>query len=139
MSQTYHRSHKHAALLTPDPLSRRMREDVEREPIFSQCVEKGATLVLPLIGCGPLEVPICKQSADVPAAGPWHREVSCGCNEMDPPLCGSALMSHNGSRSRHHHSTIGASAMKHALHVVGLDSAKRIFPLVGLDDRGKII
>src|SRR5439155_25757635 len=49
------------------------------------------------------------------------------------------LMSHNGSRSRHHHSTIGASAMKHALHVVGSDSAKRLFPLVGLDDRGKII
>src|SRR2546430_15687877 len=62
-----------------------------------------------------------------------------GFNEMDPPLCGSALMSHNGSRSRHNHATIGASAMKHALHVVGSDSAKRLFPLVGLDDRGKII
>src|SRR5439155_5162693 len=58
---------------------------------------------------------------------------------MDPPLCGSALMSHKGSRSRHNHATIGASAMTHALHVVGRDSAKRIFPLVGLDDRGKII
>src|SRR5207245_4713161 len=52
-----------------------------------------------------------------------------GFIEMDPPLCGSALMSHNGSRSRHHHSTIGASAMKHAIHVVGLDSASASFLL----------
>jgi pimeloyl-ACP methyl ester carboxylesterase len=33
-----------------------------------------------------------------------------GSNEMDPPLCGLALMSHNGSRSHHNHSTIGARA-----------------------------
>src|SRR5438094_528172 len=37
----------------------------------------------------------------VPAANreSLHREGPGGSNEMDPPLCGSALLSHNGSRS----------------------------------------
>jgi hypothetical protein len=48
-------------------------------------------------------------------------------------------MSHNGSRRRYNHSTIGASAMKHDLSAVGIDIAKHVFHLVGMDDRGTII
>jgi hypothetical protein len=38
--------------------------------------------------------------------------MSAGIHEMDPPLCGSALMSQNGSRSHHNYASTGASAMK---------------------------
>ena|SRR5215831_2735208 len=77
MSHTCRRSHKRTVLRTPDPLSRRTREDVEREPLLYQSGEKVATLVLPVIGGWSLEVPICEQCADLPAACPWHREVCC--------------------------------------------------------------
>lgn len=95
-------------LLTPDPLSRRMLEDVEREPVLYQYVEKVATLGLPVIGCGPLEVPICEQGAYLPAGCPWHREVCC-----------SPLLSLSLCLSKISHSPAGTAGVGTALALHG--------------------
>src|SRR5262252_4844069 len=58
---------------------------------------------------------------------------------MDPPLCGSAAMSHNEFQSSEPIEPQEASPMKHEMHVLGIDSAKRVFHAVGMDDRGNIV
>jgi hypothetical protein len=45
---------------------------------------------------------------------PRGRCALVGFNEMDSPLCGSALMSHNGSRSRHNHGIVKLLRWKRA-------------------------
>jgi transposase len=62
-----------------------------------------------------------------------------GFNEMDPPLCGSALISQNGSEIDITIPREEGSAMKREMSVIGIDIAKRVFHLVGMDERGKIV
>src|SRR5919109_1644667 len=58
---------------------------------------------------------------------------------MDPPLCGSAAMSHNEFQSSEPMEPQEASPMKQEMSVLGIDIAKRVFHAVGMDDRGKIV
>ena len=58
-----------------------------------------------------------------------------GLNEMDPPLCESASMSHNEFKP----SDLGGESMTRELSVVGLDLAKRRFHRVGTAQTGKIV
>src|SRR5262245_23650747 len=58
---------------------------------------------------------------------------------MDPPLCGSASMSHNECTSRAPIGPQEASLMKPAMSVLGIDLAKRVFHAVEMDERGKIV
>src|SRR5256885_701857 len=60
-------------------------------------------------------------------------------NEMDPPLCGSTAMSHNGFTICEPIEPQEASPMKHEMHVLGIAIAKRVFHAVGMDDRGNIV
>src|SRR5215467_3289716 len=62
-----------------------------------------------------------------------------GINEMDPPLCGAASMSHNECTIRAPIEPQEASLMKPAMSVLGIDIAKRVFHAVGMDERGKIV
>src|SRR5262249_21257211 len=62
-----------------------------------------------------------------------------GINEMDPPLCGSASMSHKECTIRAPIKPQEASLMKPAMSVLGIDSAKRVVHAVGMDERGKIV
>ena len=58
---------------------------------------------------------------------------------MDPPLCGSAAMSHNEFQSREPIEPQEASPMKQEMHVLGIDIAKHVFHAVGMDDRGNVV
>src|SRR5713101_1614475 len=58
---------------------------------------------------------------------------------MDPPLCGSAAMSHNEFQSSEPIEPQEASPMKHEMHVLGVDIAKHVFHAVGMDDRGNVV
>src|SRR5262252_3641925 len=62
-----------------------------------------------------------------------------GINEMDPPLCGSASMSHNECTIRAPIEPQETSLMKPAMSILGIDIAKRVFHAVGMDERGKIV
>src|SRR5215475_11517700 len=73
-----------------------------------------------------MPVPLC--------AGP-----ALGRNEMDPPLCGSAAMSHNEFQSSEPMEPQEASPMKQEIHVLGIDIAKHVFHAVGMDDRGNVV
>ena len=58
---------------------------------------------------------------------------------MDPPLCGSTVMSHNEFQFREPIEPQEASPMKQEMTVLGIDMAKRVFHAVGMDDRGNIV
>jgi hypothetical protein len=58
---------------------------------------------------------------------------------MDPPLCGTTIMSHNEFQSSEPIEPQEASPMKHEMYVLGIDIAKRVFHAVGMDDRGNIV
>src|SRR6266446_2144413 len=58
---------------------------------------------------------------------------------MDPPLCGSAAMSHNEFQSSEPMEPQEASPMKQEMHVLGIDIAKHVFHAVGMEDTGKIV
>jgi hypothetical protein len=58
---------------------------------------------------------------------------------MDPLLCGSTAMSHNGFTIRKPMKPQEASPMKQEMNVLGIDIAKRVFHAVGMDDRGNIV
>src|SRR5215471_12739507 len=60
-------------------------------------------------------------------------------NEMDPSLCGSTAMSHNGFTIREPIKPQEASPMKQEMNVLGIDIAKRVFHAVGMDDRGNVV
>src|SRR5215510_2810702 len=63
---------------------------------------------------------------------------SKGRNEMDPPLCGSAVISQNDFKTSETIQPQEASPMK-KLSVVGIDIAKQVFHLVGMDEHGTIL
>ena len=75
--------------------------------------------------------------------GDQHRlavALQIGINEMDPPLCGAAVISHNEvSETDHQRTARRTSPMKHELSAVAIDLAKKIFHLVGADRTGKIL
>jgi hypothetical protein len=58
---------------------------------------------------------------------------------MDPPLCGSASMSHNEFKTSEPMEPQEASPMEKKRSVVGIDMAKQVFPLVGMDAQGTIL
>jgi transposase len=63
-----------------------------------------------------------------------------GFNEMDLPLCGLALISHNEVSDTDLHTTARrTSPMKQELNTVAVDLAKKVFHLVGSDTTGKIL
>jgi hypothetical protein len=63
-----------------------------------------------------------------------------GINEMDPLLCGSAVISHNAVRKTDEQRTARrTSPMKHELSLVAIDLAKKVFHLVGADTTGTIL
>src|SRR5262252_826054 len=58
-----------------------------------------------------------------------------GINEMDPPLCGSAVISHTEvSETDHELPARRTSPMQHELRTVAIDLAKKVWLL--LDSRG---
>ena len=55
-----------------------------------------------------------------------------GMNEMDPPLCGAAVIGHNEVRETDDHLTARRPRpMKQNLNTVAIDLAKKVFHLVG--------
>src|SRR4029453_11137409 len=59
---------------------------------------------------------------------------------MDPPLCGSAVISHTEiSETDHSPPPRRTSPMQHELHTVAIDLAKKVFHLVGTDTLGKML
>jgi hypothetical protein len=63
-----------------------------------------------------------------------------GINEMDLPLGGSAVISHNEvSATDHPVTTQETSPMQQNVNTVGIDLAKKLFHLVGTDTTGKIV
>src|SRR5262249_54404563 len=66
-------------------------------------------------------------------------QLRAGRNEMDPPLCGSTVISHNECTISTPIEPQEASPMKHEMNVLGIDIAKRVFHAVGMDDRGTIV
>jgi hypothetical protein len=62
-----------------------------------------------------------------------------GRNEMDPPLCVSASMSHNEFKTNEPIEPQEARSMEKKLSVVGIDIAKHVFHLVGMDTHGTIL
>src|SRR5215471_16338541 len=74
-----------------------------------------------------------------PHSSAFSGSIRAGMNEMDPPLCGSASMSHNECTIRAPIEPQEASLMKPAMSVLGIDIAKRVFHAVGMDERGKIV
>jgi hypothetical protein len=58
---------------------------------------------------------------------------------MDPPLCGSAAISHNEFQSSEPMEPQEASPMKPEMSVLGIDIAKRVFHVVGMDNTGKLV
>src|SRR6266446_1962443 len=58
---------------------------------------------------------------------------------MDPPLCGSASMSHNEFKTNEPIEPQEASPMEKKMSVVGIDIAKQVFHLVGMDEQGTIL
>ena len=57
-------------------------------------------------------------------------------HEMDPPLCGLAVMSHNTFKTSEPMAPREASPMEKKLLVFGIDIAKQVFHLVGMDEHG---
>src|SRR5499427_2553811 len=71
---------------------------------------------------------------------PPRTTVLKGINEMDPPLCGSAVISHTEvSETDHEIPARRTSPMQHELRTVAIDLAKKVFHLVGTDTTGKIL
>ena len=68
-----------------------------------------------------------------------HGTPAQGRNEMDPPLCGSAVMSHNEFQSSELMEPQEARPMQQERHVLGIDIAKHVFHAVGMDDRGNVV
>src|SRR6266436_1389988 len=58
---------------------------------------------------------------------------------MDPPLCGSAAMSHNEFQICAPMEPQEASPMKHEMHVLGIDLAQRVLHAVGMDERVNVV
>src|SRR5262252_10562092 len=66
---------------------------------------------------------------------PPRTTVLKGINEMDPPLCGSAVISHTEvSETDHEIPARRTSPMQHELRTVAIDLAKKVWLL--LDSRG---
>src|SRR5215471_148601 len=66
--------------------------------------------------------------------------LAAGINEMDPPLCGAAVISHTEvSETDHSTPARRTSPMQHELRTVAIDLAKKVFHLVGTDTTGKIL
>jgi hypothetical protein len=62
-----------------------------------------------------------------------------GRNEMDPPLCGLAAMSHNEFKISEPIEPQEASPMEKKLRVVGIDIATQVLHLVGMDEHGTML
>jgi transposase len=58
---------------------------------------------------------------------------------MDPPLCGSAAMSHHEFQTTEPSEPQEARPMEKQLSVVGIDRAKQVFPLGGMDEHGTML
>ena len=52
--------------------------------------------------------------------------IHLGSHEMDPPLDGAAVKSHNGGKAYTHHCPGGASTMIQELSIIGIDLAKSV-------------